>query len=237
MDLSIIIPAYNEAERLPSTLRRIDAYLRARPTLGSEIIVVDDGSSDQTAALAKTTLAGVRVISQGHNMGKGAAIRTGMLAAQGEWRYMCDADLSTPIEELDKLMSFGHHADVVIGSRRMPGAQITKAQAKWKVVLGQMGNMLIQVLVVPGIHDTQCGFKLFHQRTMGIFSLQRNNRFGYDFEILYLARRGRWRIKEVPVEWANDERTTVRTRDYAITLFELLAIHWHQLRGHYKSSL
>lgn len=234
MDLSIIIPAYNEALRLPSTLRHIEAYLKEKPDLSAEVIVVDDGSTDQTVAVAKETFPTVRVLRQSKNMGKGAAIRTGMLAALGEWRYICDADLSTPIEDLDKLMSFADQADVIIGSRRAPGADVAKSQARWKVVLGQLGNLLIQAMVVPGIHDTQCGFKLFHQRTMKIFSLQRNNRFGYDFEILYLARRAGWRIKEVPVRWVNDERSTVRAKDYVITLFELLAIHWHSLRKHYK---
>lgn len=234
MDLSIIIPAYNEAERLPRTLDQIDAYLSSQPSLTAEVIIVDDGSTDGTAKVARRQMDSVRIVQHPRNLGKGAAIRSGMLAAQGQWRYMCDADLSTPIDELDQLMDYGRQADIVIGSRRVAGANVVRSQARWKVWLGQLGNLLIQALVVPGIQDTQCGFKLFHRRTMKIFSSQRNNRFGYDFEILYLARLAGWRIKEAPVRWANDRRSTVRGRDYLITLWELLAIHWHRWRGHYR---
>ncbi len=235
MDLSIVIPAYNEADRLPLSLKKILDYFRRLP--GSrEIIVVDDGSSDDTAALAKTAAPEARVISHPRNLGKGAAVRTGMLAARGEWRYLCDADLSTPISELDALLKHQNSADIILGSRRAVGARIGRTQAWWKVLLGQAGNLMIQLLAAPGIKDTQCGFKLFHRRTMKIFELQRNNRFGYDFEDVYLARLAGFRIKEVPVAWNNDERSKVRPVDYLITLLELINIHLNRWRGFYKTA-
>lgn len=235
MDLSIIIPAYNEAQRLPGTLRTIKQFIRRRSGT-VEVIVVDDGSADATAECARD-LPGLRLIRHPHNLGKGAAVRTGMLAAQGEWRYLCDADLSTPITELDKLLSFIDQADIIIGSRRAPGARVERAQVWWKVWLGQAGNWVIQALVAPGIRDTQCGFKLFHQRTLRIFELQRNQRFGYDFELLYLARRLGFRVKEVPVIWWNDERSTVRWIDYPITLMEVFKIYINQWRGLYRPTI
>lgn len=235
MHISIIIPAYNEAQRLPKTLSAIGAYAKASGH-DLEVIVVDDGSTDGTAEVVRASSFPVRLIQQPHNMGKGAAVRTGMLAATGEWRYSCDADLSTPIDELDHLLTFTDRADVIIGSRRMPGSQVLKPQSWWKVRLGQLGNLAIQTLVVPGIHDTQCGFKLFHRRTMPVFTMQRTNRFGYDFEILYLVRRGGWRLLEMPVRWTNDERSTVTRRDYVVTLGELLKLQWNRWRGYYRFS-
>lgn len=234
MDLSIIIPAYNEAARLPGTLNTILDYFR-HDRRSVEIIVVDDGSTDSTADIVRQH-AVLRLIQHPRNLGKGAAVRTGMLAATGDWCYLCDADLSSPINEVDHLLQFAGQADVIIGSRRAPGARIEQVQSRWKVWFGQLGNLVIQLLVVPGLRDTQCGFKLFHQRTMRIFQLQRNNRFGYDFEDMYLARRLGWQIKEVPVVWRNDDRSKVRLVDYPITLLELFKIHLNRLRGLYPSS-
>lgn len=231
MELSIIIPAFNEEERLPNSLTVILDFVRSRHP-ETEIIVVDDGSTDRTADLVRQHPS-VRLIQHPRNLGKGAAVRTGMLAATGVWRYLCDSDLSTPIEDLDRLLSYADCADVILGSRRAKGAQVERPQGAWKRWLGQAGNLLIQLMVAPGIRDTQCGFKLFHQRTMTIFRLQRSNRFGYDFEDIYLARRFHFRLKEVPVTWVNDERTKVRWIDYPRTLLELISIHVNRWRGFY----
>lgn len=234
MDLSIVIPAYNEADRLPATLRRIDEYLRS-DTRSLEILIVDDGSTDETVAVAEKAPIPTRVIRQSKNMGKGAAVRTGMAAAHGEWRYLCDADLSTPIEDLGKLWSRRHEADIILGSRRMPGSQVVKHQAKWKEALGQLGNVLIQLLAAPGIHDTRCGFKLYSRRTQQLFQKQRINGFSYDDEIIFLARRAGLKIIEVPVRWVNDDRSKVRGRDYIMTILDLVKIHYFNLRGYYKN--
>lgn len=235
MELSIIIPAYNEADRLPQTLSRIGDHLR-HSNRSVEVIVVDDGSTDGTADLAAKAGYAVRVIKQTRNMGKGAAVRTGMLAAQGEWRYLCDADLSTPIEDLEQLWARRHEADIILGSRRVSGSQITKHQSYLKETIGRGGNLLIQLLIAPGIHDTQCGFKLFSRRTVPLFEQQRIQRWGYDFELLYLARMIGMKIIEVPVRWTNDERSKVKSTDYFTTLFELVTIFYNRLRGYYKFS-
>ncbi len=234
MDLSIVIPAYNEAERLPATLDHIAAHFK-NDGRTVEILVVDDGSTDNTATVAEQSVIPVRLIRQPKNMGKGAAVRTGMIAAQGDWRYLCDADLSTPIEDLEKFWSRRYEADIILGSRRMPGSQVVKHQAKWKEVLGQLGNMLIQLLVAPGIHDTRCGFKLFSRRTLPIWRLQRLNGFSYDDEIIFLARQHGVTMREVPVRWVNDERSKVKSRDYLSSLFDLIKIHYFRLRGYYKN--
>ena len=233
MLLSVIIPAYNESQRLPATLKKVEAYLRQHHP-DAEILVVDDGSSDDTAEVARRSSWPIRLIVQPHNQGKGAAVRTGMLAARGEWRLLCDADLSTPIEELEKLLVYTNQADIIIGSRRLKGSHIARSQAWWKVLLGRGGNLLIQLLAAPGIHDSQCGFKLFNQKAISLFENQRLERFGYDFELLFLARLAKLRVQEVAVLWYNDERSTVKGRDYLVTLFDLAKIHWFRWRGAYK---
>ncbi len=237
MNLSIVIPAFNEAERLPPTLRRIRAYMeQAHAGAPIEIIVVDDGSTDRTAALARQTDPGIRLISHPRNMGKGAAVRSGMLAARGEWRYLCDADLSTPIEEIEKFLALTGEADIIIGSRGVPGADIRRRQALWKVALGRAGNLLMRLLAVPGVRDSQCGFKLYAARTMRIFELQRIDHWGYDFEDLFLARKAGWRIKELPVEWTNDPHSKVKGFDYLRTLYELLSVRLNDWRGLYRGT-
>ena len=235
MELSIVIPAKNEAKRLPATLHAINDYMQ-HSSRSVEVIVVDDGSTDDTAQVAKSIMPNVRLITHEKNMGKGAAVRTGMIAAEGEWRYLCDADLSTPISELDHLLTYANRADVIIGSRNVPGSTVTRHQSWWKEVLGHGGNIVIQLLLLPGIHDSQCGFKLFNARTVKIFHLQRQERWGYDFEVLFLARKLGWRIAEVPVQWVNDPRSTVKPLDYIKTLTELFTIRMNAWMGRYTTS-
>lgn len=234
MDYSVVIPAYNERRRLPATLTRVIAYLR-KQSFTWEIIVVDDGSTDGMAEALEPFADQIRLIRYPTNLGKGAAVRTGMLAAQGDWCLISDADLSTPIEELERLAEFRDRYEVIIGSRRVPGARIERPQVWWKVLLGRLGNVVIQTLVVPGIHDTRCGFKLFSRRTRRVFELQRLTGFGFDDELLWLARRLHFRLVEVPVRWTNDEQSKVAGRDYLRSLAEIAQIYWHRLRGRYPT--
>lgn len=233
MELSIVIPAYNESARLPLTLGAISSYLQEK-NITAEIVVVDDGSTDTTAEMATQVLPSVRLLRHEQNKGKGAAVKTGMLAAIGEWRYLCDADLSTPITELDAFLSARAERTVVIGSRRMPGSTIVRHQVWWKEWLGRMGNLMIQTVLLPGIRDSQCGFKLFPASATKIFELQRQQRWGYDFEVLFLARRLGLTVKEIPVQWVNDERSKVKPFDYIKTLGELISIRANAWMGKYK---
>jgi dolichyl-phosphate beta-glucosyltransferase len=211
--LSLVIPAYDEEKRLPVALARIADWLGSRtPPLSAEVLVVDDGSSDRTAAVAEKTAAGLgltfRVIRLPQNRGKGAAVRAGVLEASGEYVLVTDADLSTPIEEVDKLLAAD--APVAIGSRGLDSTLVKERQSLFRVASGKLFNLLVRLLVVSGIRDTQCGFKLFHRDVAReVFSRTTVDRFAFDVEALLLARRLGYRIAEVPVLWFNSADTRV----------------------------
>ena len=211
--LSLVIPAYNEEKRLPVSLARIADWLGSRvPSISAEVLVVDDGSSDRTAAVAEKTAAGLglpfRVIRLPENRGKGAAVREGVLASTGENVLVTDADLSTPIEEVDKLLAVG--AAVAIGSRGVDATLVKERQSLFRVASGKLFNLLVRLLAVSGIRDTQCGFKLFRQdAAREVFSRATVDRFAFDVEALLLARRLGYAIAEVPVLWFNSPDTRV----------------------------
>jgi len=214
MDLSVVIPAYDEERRIGPTLERIVAYLRRRGGT-SEILVVAEGCRDRTVDIVKGIATGelpLRVLDSGVNHGKGRCVRRGMLAARGALRLFTDADLSTPIEELDRLagaIAAGH--DVAIGSRRLPESRVDVPQPWWRQAMGRGFNWCVRHLAVPGIADTQCGFKLFSaDATQQIFSRQRIDEFGFDVEVLWIARRLGLRVAEVPVTWLDDRDSKVR---------------------------
>ncbi len=230
--LSLIIPAYNEEGRIGSSLRTVRAYLESmgRPW---EIIVVDDGSTDGTVGVVKDWAAGceqARVISYERNLGKGYAVRQGMLAARGQYAAFSDADLSAPIEELAKLFDLANKGyDVVIGSRAATGAVIPVHQPFYRELGGKGLNLMIRLLAVPGIHDTQCGFKLFtSQAARDIFSRCFINGWGFDVEALYLARRLGYRIAEVGVRWSHAEGSKIRPFRAAVrVLYDVARIRTH----------
>ena len=217
--LSVVVPAYDEARRLESSLPRLLDYLaRFRPE--SEVIVVDDGSRDETARVA-TQAAGaggrVRVVRHARNRGKGAAVRTGVRLARGRVVVFLDADLSTPPEELPRLVApletppEAGGADIAIGSRRVEGAAIEVNQPRRRVVIGRLFNRAVARLLVPGIDDTQCGFKGFRRGAATIlFERTWVRGFGFDVELLFAARRLGLVVREVPVRWRDDARSTVR---------------------------
>jgi dolichyl-phosphate beta-glucosyltransferase len=230
--LSVVVPALNEEDRLPRTLERIVAHLGRRHE-GYELVVVDDGSRDRTAERAQA--AGATVLRNETNRGKGYAVRRGMLAARGARRLMTDADLSTPIEELDRLsarMDEGH--DVVIGSRALPGARIEVRQPWYRENMGRLFNLFVRALAVPGVTDTQCGFKLFSgMAARDVFSSARLDGFSFDVEVLFLARRKGYRIAEVPVVWRNDAASRVSLLRGFLAFPDLLRIRANDWRGRY----
>ncbi len=236
-DLSIVIPAYNEERRLPEAFRRIRAYLEARKT-SAEVIVVDDGSTDGTASvvtLARAALPGIRLVSNGRNRGKGYSVRHGMLEARGRVVLFTDADLSAPIEEADKLFAALVQADVAIGSRGVDRNLIEVHQSRMREIAGIIFNLFVRVVTGLPFVDTQCGFKAFvREPTRIVFEQQRIERFGFDPEVLFLAKRHGLRTVEVPVRWAHDPQTKVHVlRDSARMFAELLLIRWHWLLGRY----
>ena len=233
--LSVVIPAYNEAARLPVSLTKILDYLRARGA-SYEILVVDDGSSDGTAESARRAGGeAVTVLRNGSNRGKGYSVRRGMLEARGERRLMSDADLSTPIEELDRLMRrMDEGFDIVIASRALPGANVEVHQSFLRENMGRLFNVLVQALVLPGLFDTQCGFKLFTaQAALEGFSRARLDGFCFDVEVLYAARRRGRRIAEVPVTWRNDAASRVTLLGGSVAFLDVARIRLRGLLGRY----
>jgi dolichyl-phosphate beta-glucosyltransferase len=231
----VVIPAYNEALRLPSTLGRVRKHLAERG-VAHEIVVVDDGSTDATAEVARAAGDVVRVLRHQPNRGKGYAARRGMLAATGERRLMTDADLSTPIEELAGLeAALDRGYDVAIGSRAIAGARIEVRQPAYREAMGRLFNVLVQALLLPGLSDTQCGFKLFTAGAAeAAFSPCRLDGFSFDVEALYAARRRGLRIAEVPVVWRNDAATRVSLGGGGAAFVDLLSIRLRALRGAYR---
>jgi dolichyl-phosphate beta-glucosyltransferase len=227
--LSVIIPAYNEAQRLEGSLEHVVAYLDKQP-FSSEVLVVDDGSTDGTAAIARNYAgehAIVRILRYPLNHGKGHAVRVGMNEANGQLMLLCDADLSTPIEELEKLAPFVDEGyDVVIGSRALPDSDLRVHQPWLRERLGRAFNLLVRILGVRGFADTQCGFKLFTRRAArDVFPQLFTDRWAFDVEALLVARMMKYKIREVPVIWVNSPGSKVNVlRDAVATLRDLLRI-------------
>jgi len=233
--LSIIIPAYNEEKRLPATLTTVKAYLAATSWDFTEIVVVDDGSRDGTAPLARE--AGVRVLQNPGNRGKGYSVRHGMLKAQGDWLLFSDADLSTPIEEIEKLWrSVGNeHADSAIGSRDLDRSLIGVRQPLFREMGGRFFNLIIRIITGLPFHDTQCGFKLFEAKAAReIFRRQRVERFGFDVEVLYIAQHLGYRTLEIPVRWNDVAGTKVKMLGAVAAFLDPLKVRWNGITGKYK---
>jgi dolichyl-phosphate beta-glucosyltransferase len=237
--LSVVIPAYNEAFRIPSALRQIVEYLEGRGKT-YEVLVVDDGSTDDTAERVKQVCreaSAVRLLRHSTNHGKGFAVRAGMLQASGEYLLFTDADLSSPMTEADRLIEpLQKGYDVVVGSRALKPEWVSPRQPWWRERSGQIFNLFVRSLVSLDIRDTQCGFKAFRREAaQAVFSCQTIPGFGFDVEILYLARKFGYRVLEVPVHWANDARTKVRlVRDGQRMVRDLLRIPWNDWSGQYR---
>jgi dolichyl-phosphate beta-glucosyltransferase len=233
--LSVVIPAYNESARLLDTLQRCAARLDALvPTW--EIVVADDGSADDTREIVRGMAdADARVrLSTGAHAGKGAAVRRGMLAAHGAWRFFADADLSMDLDQLPRFFEAG--GDVTIASREAPGAQ--RIGEPWsRHVIGRAFNLVVRLLAVPGVHDTQCGYKLFSAKAVqDLFPIARLDGFAFDVELLYLARRAGMQIREVPVIWVHRPGSRVRIRTGLLAFLQVLEIRWNDLLGRYDAA-
>jgi glycosyltransferase involved in cell wall biosynthesis len=239
-ELSIVIPSFNEELRLPITLAEISAYIRASKR-ETEVIVVDDGSTDRTADVANSfrgEIQRLRVVANNRNRGKGYSVRHGMMEARGRVVLFTDADLSAPIDEADKLIAALADHDVAIGSRALDRRLIAVRQSVFREYAGIIFNFIVRAILRLPFVDTQCGFKAFRrERCRIIFQQQRIERFGFDPELLYLARHHGLRAVEIPVRWAHSPATKVSMlRDSLQMFLDVFIIRWNALSGRYPRS-
>jgi glycosyltransferase involved in cell wall biosynthesis len=233
--LSIIIPAYNEAKRIPASLVKVREYLSAAQWDFAEVLVVDDGSTDSTAQVARE--AGVRVIQNPGNRGKGYSVKHGMLEAKGEWALFTDADLSSPIGEAEKLWSAVERegAQIAVGSRAVDRSLVGVHQPLLREVVGRVFNAVVRLVTGLSFKDTQCGFKLFETSAgREVFSRQLLDGFGFDVEVLFIARKLGYAAVEVPVRWDNVEGTKVSLLLGLAAFLDLLKVRLNALRGKYE---
>ncbi|HTX13994.1 MAG TPA: dolichyl-phosphate beta-glucosyltransferase [Candidatus Baltobacteraceae bacterium] len=243
-ELSIIIPAFNEEKRLGRTLMRIREYfaIHAPGAGGVEIVVVDDGSTDGTARLVEDLameMPALRLVSNGENHGKGYSVRHGMLEARGRIAFFTDADLSSPIEESEKLLAAIRAGnDVAIGSRALDRSLISVHQSRFREIAGIIFNGFVRLFTGLPFEDTQCGFKAFvRERSRIVFEQQHIRGFGFDPEVLFLAQRHGLRAVEVPVRWAHDPATKVHVLRHSLEMFaDLIYIRWNALLGRYPKT-
>jgi len=237
--LSVVIPAYNEGKRIKPTLEDIDKYLEKQPYM-YEIIVVDNGSSDDTSEVVNSYKDEVEhsaaFVLKEPCPGKGCAVQRGIAQTRGEYVVFMDADNATRITEMEKVWpKFEEGFDVVIGSRRMPGSKLSKKQPFIRDFMGRAANLLIQIFAVPGIKDTQCGFKAFSRKAAhDIFSLVTIERWGFDIEVLALARKLGYKVAEIPVTWHHVETELIKGSSYFNTFSDLLKVWWNRLSGKYN---
>ena len=236
--LSVVIPSYNEAKRLPLTLIDVDRHL-SEQEYSYEIIIVNDGSTDATPEIIerfKPLIENLKIINNKENRGKGAAVREGMLAAKGNWRVFMDADNSTSIVEFNKMLPYlNENYEIVIGSRAVRGSKLNPPQSIHKQIIGKLGNLFIQIILLRGIWDSQCGFKCFSEDAAErIFPKGKIDKWGFDIEILALAKAMGYKIKEMPVHWVNDPRSHVNFKSYFQVFLEALKVRWWLWRKKYN---
>ncbi len=233
--LSVVIPAYNEGMRIRQNISSVLSFLDSQKRT-YELIVVEDGSNDTTfSELSRVKHRNLRILRNDMNRGKGYSVKRGVLVSRYNLILFFDADLSTPLRELVTLERFVPSFDIVIGSRAVRGAHITTSQPLYRVFIGKCFNLLVQILGVFGIHDTQCGFKLFKGNVARkIFTKQTIDRWAFDVEILFIAKKNGYTIKEVPVEWAHSGKSEVHAMRDSWRMFkELITIRWNSFCGRY----
>jgi dolichyl-phosphate beta-glucosyltransferase len=239
MRLSVVIPVYNEEKRIPNTLREIDKYLRGQ-NYDYEILVVNDGSKDRTVEIVRgltSDIKNLKVTGYEKNQGKGYAVRFGLKEALGDYRLFTDADNSTSIDQIEKMWpEFEKGFDVVVGSRDIKGAVLDPPQPWWRQIILGEGFKLYRKLIIGlwGIEDTQCGFKGFEKEAVTkILPKCRINRFAFDPEILVLAKKFGFKIKEIPVYWKNDPESKVKFKSIFKMALDLIKIRWNLITGKY----
>jgi dolichyl-phosphate beta-glucosyltransferase len=237
MKISVVIPAYNEEKRLPNALRQVQRHLD-RKGGDYEILVVNDGSRDSTQKVVKEAMQKnkrIKLLENGRNRGKGYTVRHGMQKAKGDWVLFTDADMSTPIRELDRFMEHTKDHEIIIGSRNLSQSQITVKQPKFRQLAGKTFPFVVRVLLALPIKDTQCGFKLFSRKAAKeLSSMQRLERWAFDAELLFIANRRGYKIREVPVEWANDPASKLNIVGDSWRMFcEILRVRKNAALGYY----
>src|ERR1044071_9883108 len=242
--LSIIIPAYNEGQRIGPSLESVEAFIKNQ-SYKTDVFVMNDHSLDSTRDVVEAFIKGkphYRLVNNLTNMGKGAAVQKGMMMSKGDFRLFTDADMSTPIEEVTKLLALADPADpskekyvVVIGSRRLPGSQVELRQPFFREAAGRFFSLLVRMLALRGFLDTQCGFKLFRGDSAdNIFFRQTIHRFGFDVEVLYIAEKLGYKILEAPVVWKDSPNSTVRLHRDSVDMFlDLFKIRKNDFWGAY----
>lgn len=234
--LSIVIPAYNEEHRLPKTLEQVHSFLQSQPYT-AEVLVVENGSQDRTFDAAQAFAQRHPVVSvlQEAGRGKGRAVRRGMLAARGEYRFMCDADLSMPVDEINYFLPPAlQDFDIAIGSREAPGA-IRYNEPQYRHLGGRAVNTMIRLLALPGLNDTQCGFKCFRAPIAEeLYRLQTLTGWSFDIELLYIARQRGYRIAEVPIHWYFNPESKLNVVQDAVKMgLDIFTIHLNKMKGVY----
>jgi len=225
MKISVIIPAYNEENKIIKTIEEIVDYFKVRPELILEIIIVDDGSIDQTAKIVnELNYSNVRLLRHKNNQGKGAAVRSGVLVSESDAYLFLDADGSTKINELDKFLPYLELFDIVIASRALPESQITIHQSRLREICGGLGNRFFRLVWPLPFKDTQCGFKLFNNKAKELFVDLKSVGWGFDMEFLWRAAKKQLRIKELPVTWQHYKSSSFTPKAYFQVLFEVLKI-------------
>jgi len=237
VELSVVIPAYNEERRILPTLEDVAKYL-SQQDYSWEVLIVNDGSTDKTNQVVQDfcqSHPNFKLIDNKENKGKGGVVKQGMLEAKGRWRLFMDADNSTPISEIEKLWPYAKDYDIIIGSRYIKEGAIKKKQPLIRRIISRGGNLLTQLLILPGIKDTQCGFKLFNEKSaQAVFPKQRFLKWSFDMEILAIAKKMGFKIKEAPVIWQDASLSKLKAAKAALrTLKDLLLIKWNLITKKY----
>jgi dolichyl-phosphate beta-glucosyltransferase len=232
MQISVVIPCYNETEVIEETIKKVKSFLQ-KNYQSFEILIIDDKSTDNTLEIIKK-INNIKILRNLKNHGKGYSIKKGVKAATGDWILFMDADSSTDISELSKLSKYQKDYKLIIGSRALSASEIKIRQSWFKIFLGKLGNLLIKIVLCTNIRDTQCGFKLFDKELKTLFNKLTIDDWGFDFELIWLAKHNNFKIKEVPIIWYNHPDSKVKWYGYLVTLLQVFKVRLNILINKYK---